>query len=164
MSPQKIVQKSLRKNLDIIAICDHNSAQNTEAVVRSGEKHGICVIPGMEICSREEVHLLGLFGSLENTLALQEYVYAHLKGENRPAVFGHQVIVNEHDEVLGEDSHVLEDHRTNGSLPAPIGQLLLRLSRRPDCRRWHRSGKNPAPAPPRTRTPRAAPAPERRER
>jgi PHP family Zn ribbon phosphoesterase len=82
-------------------------AQNTEAVVRSGKKLGICVIPGMEICSKEEVHLLGLFESLENTLAMQEYVYAHLKGENQPKVFGHQVIVNEHDEVLGEDSHLL---------------------------------------------------------
>jgi hypothetical protein len=107
MSPQKIIQKSLRKNLDIIAICDHNSAQNTEAAVRSGKKHGICVIPGMEICSKEEVHLLGLFGNLEKTLAMQEYVYAHLKGENQPAVFGHQVIVNEHDEVLSEDSRLL---------------------------------------------------------
>jgi PHP family Zn ribbon phosphoesterase len=50
---------------------------------------------------------LGLFGSLENTSAMQEYVYAHLKGENQPTVFGHQVIVNENDEVLGEDSHLL---------------------------------------------------------
>ena len=33
--------------------------------------------------------------------------YAHLVGENRPEVFGYQVIANENDEVLGEVSRLL---------------------------------------------------------
>lgn len=107
MSPKKIVEKSIEKQLDIIAICDHNSAENVQAAAHLGEKAGICVLPGMEICSREEVHILGLFKNVEQTLHMQEYVYEHLPGENKTEVFGYQVIVNEEDEVRGEVSRLL---------------------------------------------------------
>ena len=107
MSPKKIVAKSIDKKLDIIAICDHNSAENVQAALGLGEKLGLCVLPGMEICSREEVHILGIFGAVEQALAMQEFVYAHLPGENQAELFGYQVIVNEKDEVRGEVSRLL---------------------------------------------------------
>ena len=107
MSPKKIVAKSIDKQLDIIAICDHNSAENVQVAIRLGEKLGLCVLPGMEICSREEVHILGLFSTVEQARAMQEYVYAHLPGENQTELFGYQVIVNEKDEVHGEVSRLL---------------------------------------------------------
>ena len=107
MSPKKIVAKSIEKQLDIIAICDHNSAENVQAVKRLGEKRGLCVLPGMEICSREEVHMLGIFNTVEQAQAMQEFVYAHLPGENQAEVFGYQVIANENDEVCGEVSRLL---------------------------------------------------------
>ena len=107
MSPKKIVAKSIEKQLDIIAICDHNSAENVQAVKRLGEKLGLCVLPGMEICSREEVHMLGIFNTVAQAQAMQEFVYAHLPGENQAEVFGYQVIANEKDEVCGEVSRLL---------------------------------------------------------
>ena len=107
MSPKNIVDKSIDKQLDIIAICDHNSAENVQAAIRLGEKLGLCVLPGMEICSREEVHILGLFRAVEQARAMQEFVYAQLPGENQTELFGHQVIVNEKDEVCGEVSKLL---------------------------------------------------------
>jgi len=107
MSPKKIVAKSIEKQLDIIAICDHNSAENVQAVKRLGEKLGLCVLPGMEICSREEVHILGIFNTVEQAHVMQEFVYAHLPGENQAEVFGYQVIANEKDEVCGEVSRLL---------------------------------------------------------
>jgi PHP family Zn ribbon phosphoesterase len=107
MSPKKIVQKSLEKRLDLIAICDHNTAENVPAILREGKRQGIVVLPGMEICSREEVHLVTLFKKLADSRDMQEYVYAHLPGENRPEVFGHQVIADEHDQVLGENPRLL---------------------------------------------------------
>ncbi|MCP5053043.1 MAG: histidinol-phosphatase, partial [bacterium] len=63
--------------------------------------------PGMEICSREEVHILGLFKAVEQAQAMQEFVYDHLPGENQAEVFGYQVIVNEKDEIRGEVSRLL---------------------------------------------------------
>ena len=107
MSPKRIVEKSLEKGLDIIAICDHNTAENAEATMRAGEKKGVYVLPGMEVCSREEVHIVALFDRLEQAMAMQEYVYAQLEGENQPEVFGDQVIVDENDEVLDENHRLL---------------------------------------------------------
>ena len=104
MSPKKIVAKSIEKQLDIIAICDHNSAENVQAAIRLGEELGLRVLPGMEICSREEVHILGLFKAVEQVQAMQEFVYEHLPGENQAEVFGYQVIVNENDEIVIKDA------------------------------------------------------------
>jgi hypothetical protein len=107
MSPKKIVGKSLEQDLDLIAICDHNTAENAAAILREGARQGIAVLPGMEVCSKEEVHLVTLFNQIKNALKMQEYVYAHLPGENQPDVFGHQVVADEHDQVLGESPRLL---------------------------------------------------------
>ncbi len=107
MSPRKIVQKSLEIGLDLIALCDHNSAENAGATMREGDRRGLQVLPGMEICSREEVHLLALFDELDPALAMQAYVYANLPGENNPKVFGCQVVANENDEVIEENPRLL---------------------------------------------------------
>ena len=107
MSPKKIVQQSLEVGLDLIAICDHNSAENAAATMREGNRQGVQVLPGMEICSKEEVHILALFDDLEPALEMQAHVYAQLPGENQTEVFGFQVIANEHDEVIGENPRLL---------------------------------------------------------
>lgn len=107
MSPKKIVAKSLERQLDLIAICDHNTAENAAAALREGTRKGIAVLPGMEICSREEVHLVTLFKKIEDALKMQEFIYAHLPGKNQPEVFGHQVVADEHDQVLGENPRLL---------------------------------------------------------
>jgi predicted metal-dependent phosphoesterase TrpH len=107
MSPKKIIAKSLERQLDLIAICDHNTAENAAAAVREGTRQGLAVLPGMEICSREEVHLVTLFKKIEDALKMQEFIYAHLPGKNQPEVFGHQVVADEHDQVLGENPRLL---------------------------------------------------------
>jgi predicted metal-dependent phosphoesterase TrpH len=104
MSPKKIIQKSLEKHLDLIAICDHNTVENVAATLREGKKRGLAVLPGMEICSKEEVHLVALFKKIEDGLKMQQYVYAHLPGENQPEVFGNQVIADEFDQVAPRNS------------------------------------------------------------
>jgi PHP family Zn ribbon phosphoesterase len=107
MSPKAIAERSAKEKLDIIAICDHNSAENVGAAIRAGIQHGIRVLPGMEINSREEVHTLAIFETVEQAIAMQEIVYRHVKGTNRPDVFGDQVIANEFDEVEGFNDRLL---------------------------------------------------------
>ena len=107
MSPKKIIQQSLDVGLDVIGLCDHNSAENAAATMREGQRQGMHVLPGMEICSKEEVHILALFDELEPALEMQAYVYANLPGENQTEVFGFQVIANEQDEVIGENPRLL---------------------------------------------------------
>jgi predicted metal-dependent phosphoesterase TrpH len=107
MSPRKIIEKSREQQLDLIAICDHNTAENAPATSREGARQDIAVLPGMEICSREEVHLVTLFKEIEDALQMQEYIYAHLPGKNQPEIFGHQIVADENDQVLGENDRLL---------------------------------------------------------
>jgi len=101
MLPTRIVQQAAAKGLDGIGICDHNSAENALAVRTAGLKQGIQVFTGMEICSSEEVHILGFFDSDEALFEMQEIVYSNLAGQNDESYFGDQVIVDESDAVIG---------------------------------------------------------------
>lgn len=100
MTPQTIVKACLEKKLDVIAICDHNSAENVLAVTKVAESTDLKVLPGMEITTVEEVHVLAIFDQWDQVLKLQEDVYSHLlSGENDEDLFGIQVVANELDEV-----------------------------------------------------------------
>jgi len=107
MSPRKIVSEAKRKGLQVIGICDHNSAENVPAVEKNAAREGIAVIGGMEVTSKEEVHLLALFGNEESLFSLQEIVHENLHGTNDEQLYGEQVIVNEDEEVLGFSNKLL---------------------------------------------------------
>ena len=107
MTPQKIVQQAVNKKLNIIAICDHNSTENVSAVAKVAEGKNITIIPGMEVCTQEEIHMLALFENIEAAFEMQAKVYDKLQGKNNPEVFGMQVIGNEFDEVLGFNERLL---------------------------------------------------------
>jgi 3',5'-nucleoside bisphosphate phosphatase len=112
MHPGALVEAAVRAGLDSVAVCDHNSAENAGAVQRAGISAGLAVIPGMEITSAEEVHILGLLPDLEAAMALQSKVYKELPGKNDENTFGMQVIANEHAEVLGFNEHLLSGATT----------------------------------------------------
>jgi len=107
MGPMNIIEKSLEMDLDIIAICDHNSSENAGAVMAAGKGKGITVLPGFEVCTREEVHVLAVFEELTQAAAMQAYVYDHLPGKNTHAIFGHQVIADCKNNVTGENQRLL---------------------------------------------------------
>ena len=102
MTPSNIVGMAAVKGLNVIAITDHNSCRNCPAAMQHGETYKITVIPGMELTTQEEVHVIFLFSSLPHALAFDAYVYEHLLPiKNRETVFGKQQIMNERDEVTG---------------------------------------------------------------
>lgn len=109
MSPRGIIEAALERGLDIIAICDHNTAENAAACFRAAARAGgPSVLAGLEVCSSEEVHILTLFDSPETADNMQAYVYAHMPPRtNRPEIFGEQVIANEDDEVEGFNDRLL---------------------------------------------------------
>lgn len=108
MTPQKIVKEAQKKKLDIIAITDHNSAENTGAVMAAARGTGLTVIPGMEITTSEEVHIVALFETIGAALAMQAVVYEELQpGENDEDLFGLQVVANEFDEVEAMNPRLL---------------------------------------------------------
>jgi len=95
MIPPLIVERARELALGIIAITDHNSAENVAAVIEAAQGLDLTVLPGMEVQTKEEVHLLCLFDTVEQTLDWQAVVYAHLPPlKNRPEVFGPQFVVD----------------------------------------------------------------------
>ena len=107
MSPKQIVNEAWKKGVQVIGICDHNSAENVPAAMQSGARLGLRVIGGMEVTTREEVHVLALFGEDERLFSLQQVVYDNLHGSNDAGLYGDQIIVNEDEEVLGFSEKLL---------------------------------------------------------
>ena len=108
MIPPLIVQKALEKQIDLIAITDHNTSANVEAVQKAARGTGLTVLPGMEVQSREEVHLLTLFESLDALEAWQKEVDASLPDLlNAPDFFGEQFVVDETGDFLRSEPRLL---------------------------------------------------------
>ena len=107
MHPSSIVRESVARGLDVIAVCDHNASENVQYVLKAAIGTGLVIIPGMELCTREEVHLVAIFEHLEELERLQETVYENLAGVNDEDAFGIQAIVNEAGEVEGFNEHLL---------------------------------------------------------
>ena len=107
MRPCALVNRAKAKGLDMIAICDHNSAENTAAFIHVGDERGLKVLPGIEVTSKEEIHLIALFDTQESCTALQNLIYQNLLGENVEEVFGPQTVVNERDEAVGINRRML---------------------------------------------------------
>jgi hypothetical protein len=122
MHPMALVQKALEANLDMIAICDHNSSANVPYVINAARTSQLKILPGMEITTSEEVHLLAIFDSLSNLTLLQKIIDQHLPGENDEERFGVQAIVNENGEVEGINNQLLIG-ATDLSLDTLIGYI-----------------------------------------
>ena len=102
MLPEFIVEQAQLLGLEIIAVTDHNSAENVAAVVNAARGTGVTVLPGMEVQTREEVHLLALFDTLEQVASWQEQVYASMPPlKNDEAVFGEQLVLDADGEPAG---------------------------------------------------------------
>lgn len=108
MSPWNIVRMSQLEGLSLIAITDHNTAANAGAVMRVGDELGLVILPGMEVQTREEVHLLAIFPTLEAVAAFEEFIWDHLPDiPNRPEFFGEQILYDSQDRQVASIERLL---------------------------------------------------------
>lgn len=108
MTPNNIVGMAFIKQLDAIAVCDHNSARNLPAIEQVAGMMGVVLLPGLELTTREEAHLLAYFARVEDALAFSDEVKVHLPSiPNNPKFFGEQQIMNAQDEVIGIEDRLL---------------------------------------------------------
>lgn len=108
MGPKDIVKKALEHDIDIIAITDHNSAENVWGVMQAARNTPLTVIPGMEVYSRDEAHIVCLFGSLGDALAFQHIIYRALPaGDYDASFFGEQIICDENENIIAENNRLL---------------------------------------------------------
>ncbi len=108
MTPNNIVGMSKLLGLNIIALTDHNSVLNCEAVMKLAKENDILAIAGMELTTMEEIHVVCLFPTFEKALLFNDYVKEHqMQIKNRADIYGRQVIMNENDEEIGEVENLL---------------------------------------------------------
>ncbi len=108
MTPNNIAGMAALKGLNLLALTDHNSCKNCPAFFDACRKYGIVPIAGMELSTAEDIHLVCLFETLEAAMLFDEALYDHLMPiENRPEIFGNQLILNGEDELLGEENRLL---------------------------------------------------------
>ena len=108
MSPGRIIREALTQKLDIIAVTDHNSTRHCELSIELGKKHGLMVLPGCEINTREEIHCLAFFENLNDTQLFQEYLDNSLiKIPNNEDVLGYQLVVDEEENILYREENSL---------------------------------------------------------
>lgn len=108
MGPKGLVQQALERGLDLIGITDHNAWANVPAVIESAEKQGIAVLPGMEVQTQEEVHILCFFPDVDRLKIAGEQIYARLpEVPNRPEFFGDQIIVNANEDIIAFEDRLL---------------------------------------------------------
>ncbi len=102
MTPNNIVNMALIKQLDIIAVTDHNSSLNLEAIIECAKETNLLVIPGMEIETSEEVHFVALFRDLNSCKKMSDIIMQTLTPiKNNVDIFGEQRILNSEDEQIG---------------------------------------------------------------
>jgi PHP family Zn ribbon phosphoesterase len=108
MIPPLIVERALSAGLDLIAITDHNASANAGAVIDAARGTGLKVLPGIELQTREEVHLLCLFDTLEQLAAWQievDRTLPHL--HNRAETLGEQFVVDAAGDFVRREERLL---------------------------------------------------------
>lgn len=123
MTPGNVCAMARLKGLELIAVTDHNSAGNLRAFERASRERGLMLLPGIEICTSEEVHLLAYFPRVEQAERMGAWCKEQLKGQkNRPDYFGPQLLMDHQDQVTGEEEALLI-----GALAADLSQVCRRV-------------------------------------
>ena len=110
MTPYNLVNLARLMELDIIALTDHNSTANCRAAALAGRDAGLVVIPGMELCTAEEIHVICLFRNLESAETFGGIIRESLPQiQCKPEVFGNQLIMDSQDTILGTEAILLSN-------------------------------------------------------
>lgn len=112
-TPNSIAGMATLCGLNLIALTDHNTAKNCPAFLEAAKRYGVVGIPGMELTTAEDIHVVCLFPTLEDALAFDQAVDARrIKIKNRKDIFGEQLLVDSEDGLLGEEDFLLPNATT----------------------------------------------------
>ena len=108
MSPAEIVSRAVAAGMAGIALTDHQSARNAPAIAECARRAGIGCLYGLEVCTAEEVHTLAIFDTVEQALAMTDWVYEAMpKRVNDPDSFGDQPVVTWDETIVEMEWRIL---------------------------------------------------------
>ena len=132
MAPRQIVEAAISQGIHLMAITDHNSAAMVDIVAQAAAVAGLYFLYGIELQTREEVHLLAYFDDTISCHRLADAIYELLPDRrNEPTYFGDQVIVDVDETILATEPKLLLNSidlgfdeavalvRAHGGLPVP---------------------------------------------
>lgn len=107
MTLNNIINMACIKELDLIAITDHNTVKQLKSMKKL-TKNKIDFLYGVEIQTKENIHVLGYFNNELHLDEIQDYLDNHLiKTLNNPDFYGNQIIYNEKDEIIDYEKYLL---------------------------------------------------------
>ena len=102
MTPANIAGFAKLAGAELIAVSDHNSARNLQAVQKACDYYDIRLLPAIEANTAEEIHLLCYFPTIEAALEMGSQIYESLPDiAVDSSVWGNQLIIDENDAVIG---------------------------------------------------------------
>lgn len=100
MTPNNIVNMAMLKGLDAIAVTDHNSVRNLRVIEKLANNRGILLLPGMELETAEEIHMLCYFETVEEAEGFEAAIAPYRPDiKNKVEIFGNQLIFDEEDNI-----------------------------------------------------------------
>lgn len=123
MLPEALIRTAMEKGIDVIAITDHNTCGNVAAFVEKGLEMGLTVVPGMELQTLEEIHLVCLFDRVGQAMDFEKALaprYTTMK--NKPQIMGEQWLVDKEGKRLGQEERFLLDS-TNISVDEAVAMV-----------------------------------------
>ncbi len=108
MTPSHIVGMGYLNGLGLMALTDHNSCANCAPFLAACERYRMAGLPGMELTTAEEIHLLCLFSCLQDALVFDDTLSSHrMQLKNKPEIFGKQLICDDDGHILREEENLL---------------------------------------------------------
>lgn len=108
MTPANLAAMCALAGLQVAALTDHNTTGNCAAFCRAAARHGLLALPGMELTTAEEIHVICILPDLDAAAAFGAMVYGRLPPiANDRRVFGAQRYMDSEDGVLGEEPRLL---------------------------------------------------------
>lgn len=119
MTPRHIVRRAVEFGIDIVAITDHNAGDNVQAAIEAAVGTGLTILPGMEVETKEEAHLLTLFETLPQFAAWESYVADRRSGrKNDENKFGAQFVVDAEDNLV-----MVKEEMLLGAINADVAEV-----------------------------------------
>ena len=119
MTPANLAAMCALAGLNVVALTDHNTCGNCGPFCQAARERGLLALPGMELCTQEDIHVVCLFPDLEQASGFQGQIYDRLPPfPNDPDIFGRQLYMDAEDTVLGEEERMLA-----GSTDIPLEEV-----------------------------------------
>ncbi|HCL79625.1 MAG TPA: histidinol-phosphatase [Synergistaceae bacterium] len=107
MGAPEIAEAYRSAGIALCAVTDHNAADNAPAVAWAASGDPV-VLAGMEVQSSEDIHVVVLFPDFDGAREYQRWLWEAMPPtQNRPDIFGDQLIIDGENSILDEQEILL---------------------------------------------------------